>query len=104
MEGLTICRGNKNRLIWIDRFTGRVCLFVCSQGRAAVHDAGADPALGGAIVLHLGLAILHVLLHTLVSALLRAAQPRVLPIPPLPPHEPTGMCTSEFISQRETCT
>ena len=69
-----------------------------------MHDAGADPALGGAILLHLGLAILPVLLDTFLPALLRAAQPRVLPIPPLPPHEPTGMCTSEFISQRETCT
>ena len=69
-----------------------------------MHDAGADPALGGAVVLHLGLAVLPLLLHTLLSALLRAAQPRALQIPPLPPHEPTGMCTSEFISQRETCT
>ncbi|KAB8090505.1 hypothetical protein EE612_015691 [Oryza sativa] len=59
-----------------------------NQGRAAVHDAGEDPALGGAILLNLGLALLPLLLHSLLPALLREAQPGHLQITPLPPHDP----------------
>ena len=66
-----------------------------------MHDAGADPALDGAVIRHLGLAILPVLLDTFLPALLRAAQPELLQIPPLPPHEPTGMYVYVIIRSRE---
>lgn len=56
-----------------------------------MHDAGEDPALGGAILLNLGLALLPLLLHSLLPALLREAQPGHLQITPLPPHDPIGM-------------
>ena len=56
-----------------------------------MHYAGEDPALGGAVLLHLGPALLPLLLHPPRPVPLRAPRPGVPPLHALPPHDPAGM-------------
>jgi hypothetical protein len=65
-----------------------------------VHDAGPDPALGGAVLLHLGPAFLPLPLHAPRPVPVRATQPGHAPLSAMPPHDSAG----EFLFYQSMCT
>jgi hypothetical protein len=56
-----------------------------------LHHAGEDPSLGGAVLLHLGPALLPLLLHPPGAVPVRAPQPGHPPLHALQTHDTAGM-------------